>query len=150
MSSLSSALRWGLGALIAEALVYILFGGKPFYLNLATIIAIYAVLALGLGVLAGMTGQLSMGHGALFGVGAYVTTYMVTVAGVPFWLALAGAVLATALCGAVMGVISLRFEGIYFAIVTFAFSALVVTVLQNWRAATGAPMACRPTSIHRR
>ena len=51
MSSLSSAMRWCVGALIAEALIYILFGGKPFYLNLATIIAIYAVLALGLGVL---------------------------------------------------------------------------------------------------
>jgi branched-chain amino acid transport system permease protein len=119
---------------IALALVFAF--PNAYVVNLATIICIYAIVSLGLGVLCGLAGQMSMGHAALFGIGAYVTAVAVA-QGLGFWPALAIAVLAAALCGFVMGLVSLRFGGIYFAIVTFAFSAVVASVFSSWRSLTG-------------
>ena len=129
---------WGTLAALAIAGVLVLLAADNVYLvNLATIAAIYAILSLGLGVLCGMAGQMSMGHGALFGIGAYITAYLVTTAGLPFWPAIALAVVGTALSGVLMGLVALRFEGIYFAVVTFAFSAVVMSAMENWRTVTG-------------
>lgn len=119
------------------AVAFALSFRDTYLLNMATIVCIYGILALGLGLLAGLTGQMAMGHGALFGIGAYVTAYLVAKSGMPFWIALGCAVVATTLAGILMGVVSLRFEGIYFAIVTFASSAVVLSALQNWRSVTG-------------
>lgn len=128
---------WGVVALILACAVFLPLVGSPYVVNLATIIAIYGMLAFGLGVLVCMTGQLSMGHGALFGLGAYATAYLVAEAGMGFWPAIFCAAAITAVAGAFIGAVSLRFEGIFFAIVTFAFSALISSALVNMRSITG-------------
>ncbi len=130
-------LKGTLAALALAGVLVCLAGNDAYLVNLATVAAIYGILSLGLGVLCGIAGQMSMGHGALFGIGAYLTAYLVTTIGLPFWPALGLAAIGTAICGALMGVVSLRFEGIYFAIVTFAFSAVVVSAFENWRTVTG-------------
>ena len=97
---------------------------------------IYAVVGLGLMLLAGFTGQFSIGHAAFLGVGAY-TQAVLTNAGWPFPLALACAAGLSGIVGIVIGVPALRVKGIYLGIATLAFGFIVEEVMARWESVTG-------------
>ena len=81
----------------------------------------YAIVALSLNVLLGYTGQISLGHAAFVGIGAFMSAYMVTAQGQSFWI---GVLAATAIGGAqalVLGGVSLRIRGLYFALITLSY-----------------------------
>ncbi|MCX7829024.1 MAG: hypothetical protein N2315_07460, partial [Thermanaerothrix sp.] len=75
---------------------------SDYAISVATMIAIQAIAALGLNVIVGYAGQISLGHAAFFGIGAY-TCAMLTTNGVSFWLALPAVLLAAGVIGAVLG-----------------------------------------------
>ncbi len=104
--------------------------------SLALVAAVFAVLAISLDLVAGMLGLYSLGQGGFFAIGAYFTTILATQYDVGvFWLL--PAVLAVAgLTGAMIGAMSLRVSGLYFAITTFVFT-LVLTVLATDLSITG-------------
>ncbi len=116
------------------ALVPPLLGG--FALYIATIVAIFAIAALGLQIMVGLAGQLSLGHAAFLGVGAYTSVLLQKLYGVPFLAAVAIATLASALVGLLMGQL-VRLSGIYFKIATFGFGIIVYQLLSNWSSVTG-------------
>ncbi|HEX7124747.1 MAG TPA: branched-chain amino acid ABC transporter permease [Thermodesulfobacteriota bacterium] len=91
---------------------------------LASLVGIFVIGTLGLNLLTGSTGQISLGHGAFMGVGAYATGILAG-AGLPFWLALPLAGLATAAVGVVFGIPSLRVKGLYLALATLAAQVLL-------------------------
>jgi branched-chain amino acid transport system permease protein len=123
------------GALLALLLVSPwLF--DEYWLAQLTQVLIYSVVGLGLMLLAGFTGQFSLGHGAFLGVGAY-TQAVLTSAGIPFPLALVGAGALSALVGVVVGLPALRVKGIYLGIATLAFGFIVEEVFARWESATG-------------
>ena len=95
-----------------------------YWLAQLTFILIYAIAGLGLMLLAGFTGQFSLGHAAFLGVGAY-TQAVFTNMGVPFPLALALAAGISAAVGVVVGLPALRVKGIYLGIATMAFGFIV-------------------------
>ncbi len=100
------------------------------------LVLIYAIAGLGLMLLAGFTGQFSLGHAAFLGVGAYAQAYL-TQAGVPFVLALALSGMLSALMGVVVGLPALRLKGIYLGMATLSFGFIIEEVFARWESVTG-------------
>ncbi len=109
---------------------------SEYWLAQITFILIYGIAGLGLMLLAGYTGQFSLGHAAFLGVGAYAQAVL-TNAGWPFPLAMACSALLAAAVGVVVGLPALRVKGIYLAIATLAFGFIVEEVLARWESVTG-------------
>jgi len=107
-----------------------------YWLAQLTFVLIYAIVGLGLMLLAGFTGLFSLGHAAFLGVGAY-TQGVLTQAGVPFPIALAMAGALSAAVGMVVGLPALRVKGIYLGIATLAFGFIVEEVFARWESVTG-------------
>jgi branched-chain amino acid transport system permease protein len=99
-------------------------------------IGIYSIVGLGLMLLVGFTGQISLGHAAFLAVGAY-TEALLAAAGWPFWLSLPCAALLSAAVGIVVGLPALRLKGIYLAIATLAFGVIVEEIAARWESLTG-------------
>ena len=123
------------GLLLAVLLV-IPYALGEFYVGELGGVFIFAIAGVGLMLLVGYTGLISLGNAAFLGIGAYTNSILLA-QGVPFWLTLPAAGLFTALFGAAIGLPTLRMSGLYLAIATLAFGSIVGTVLQKWDAVTG-------------
>ncbi len=105
--------------------------------SIMTKVVIYALFAMGLNITFGYAGLLSLGHAAFFGTGGYTAGILVTKLGVTsFWPVVVAAVVVTVIIAAVFGVIALRVSGIYFLLLTFALSMLLMSVAIKWDALT--------------
>ncbi len=124
-------------SLLLVAAVALPFGTSRYYVQMACVAMVYAILAQGYDILLGWAGQLSLSHAALFGVGAYAQALLTTRAGVAFWPSLAMAVLITWVAALVVGIPTLRLKGHYLAMGTLAFGLSVALVLSRWREVTG-------------
>lgn len=107
-----------------------------YWLAQLTFVLIYGIVGLGLMLLAGYTGQFSIGHAAFLGVGAYAQGVLTNL-GVPFPLAMACAALLAAVVGVVVGLPALRVKGIYLGIATLAFGFIVEEGFARWESVTG-------------
>lgn len=124
-----------LGGLLA-ALVAFPFVADLYWLYLACLVAINMIAVIGLNVLTGYTGQVSLGQAAFMGVGAYTVAWLENHTGSPFPVnLLAGALLATA-AGLIAGLPSLRVKGLYLAIATIAASFILLFIFKNWESVT--------------
>ncbi len=125
LERLPRSLRFTLG-LGALALAVFPFVGSDFYLGLVTRMMIMAIFAMSLDVLQGVTGLVSLGHAAYFGLAGYVLAFVSPEAsGASIWWSLPLAVGASALAAAVIGFFVVRTHGIYFIMVTMAFAQMV-------------------------
>lgn len=104
---------------------------SSYYLPLITTIVIYSILVLGLDIVFGYTGEVSIGHAALFGVGAYTAGLLSLHFGLSFWWALPAGIIVTALFGALLALPALKVTGPYLAMVTLAFGTIVVTLINE-------------------
>src|SRR3954470_17062445 len=102
-------------------------------------IAYYTIAAIGLNVLVGYQGQVSLGHGGLFAIGAYASALLTTRLDLPVWIAILAASLTAGLVGALLALPTLRAKGPYLAMVTIAFSVVVFIVAQSWIDLTTGP-----------
>jgi branched-chain amino acid transport system permease protein len=109
---------------------------NPYVLYVTTIAFIYVLLAVGLNLLLGYAGQFAFANAALFGVGAYATGLLELKLGWPFWLALPGGAVFTALVGVLVALPALRLSGLYLALATMAFAQFTQWVLLNWESVT--------------
>jgi branched-chain amino acid transport system permease protein len=126
----------GVAAFLAFLLVWpFLVKGEYLWVTLQILIAVIG--AVGLNILTGFTGQISLGQGAFFGVGAYTTAYVTTKLGLSFWIGVPAAGLVTALSGMVFGIPSLRLKGLYLAIATLASQFILEWVFLRWEPVTG-------------
>jgi ABC-type branched-subunit amino acid transport system permease subunit len=107
------------------------FVTSSYYLPLITTIIIYSILVLGLDIVFGYTGEVSIGHAALFGVGAYTAGMLSMHFGLGFWWALPAAIIITAIFGALLALPALKVTGPYLAMVTLAFGTIVVTLINE-------------------
>ena len=110
---------------------------SPYVLYILNTIGIYAIAALGLNLLIGFTGQISLGHGAFFGVGAYAAAVLTTRVGCPYWAALPLAGCVTAAVGMVFGIPSVRLKHLYLTIATLAGQFIIEYILVQWDGLTG-------------
>jgi ABC-type branched-subunit amino acid transport system ATPase component/ABC-type branched-subunit amino acid transport system permease subunit len=112
----------------------------PFFILVLQSLAYLFIVALGLDILVGWTGQISLGHAGLYAIGAYTSALLATRAGWPFWItAPIGAVLA-GVAGALLAVPSLRAKGPYLAMVTLAFGFMMEVTSNRWQGLTNGPM----------
>lgn len=117
------------------------FFAAEYYLSIVNLILIASVGAIGLNILVGNTGQVSIGHGAFMSVGAYTAANLIVRFGMPWWVAIpAGGVMA-ALVGAVVGIPSLRIRGIYLVISTLAAQLIIEWVINHVPAISGGTQA---------
>ncbi len=108
-----------------------------YYLTVGNFIGIYAIVAIGLALLLGYAGQVSMAQAAFFGIGAYTSAVLTTLTGLSPWLALLlGALLAAGLAG-IIGIPLLKLEGHVLAVATMALSIVIYTLFVEWATLTG-------------
>lgn len=101
----------------------------PTYQQLATEIVIFAIFAMGYNVLQGYTGIVSFGHALFLGIGAYTSGVLLLRVGPSLPLAMAGAIILTVLVAAVVGTLSIKRQGVYFAMISLAFAQMAYTAV---------------------
>lgn len=109
---------------------------NEYVLYMANLIGIAIIGALGLNLLTGFTGQISLGHAAFIGVGAYTSAILITRVGISFWWTIPLAGLMAAIAGVIIGIPSLRIKGLYLAIATIAAQFILEYVFMNWDSMT--------------
>ena len=131
-----------------------LWMGNPYVLHVLVVTGIFIVAAISLNLLLGYAGQLSLGHVAFFGIGAYASALVslgfsvhltpetvLAMAPKPVWCGILAAVLASGACGWFIGRLSFKVRGAYFVIVSISFAEVVRLVALNWVELTQGPMA---------
>lgn len=137
MNHITSRVRFAISVII-----FALIGTSGLLLNdyvlyVMTLAVIFAILSLGLAVLLGYTGYLSLAQGAFFGVGAYSSAILTTKTEWSFWIALPASTLLAAIVGFVVGLIVFRTRGLYFAIVTLGVGLVSYGLFVSARGITG-------------
>ena len=130
----------GRGLLAAALLTLPFWLADPYYLHIAIMAGIFAVLALSLNLLLGYTGQLSLGHAAFFGIGAYTSALLTLKREWSFWPALIAAIALAAAAGWLIGRLALKLRGAYFVLVTISFAGVISLVSVNWIELTNGPL----------
>ena len=130
----------GVVAVAAAALALPLVLPGPYHRHVLVLAGLFTLMALGFDLVLGYLGELSLGHAAFFGIGAYTTALLTRHFGMPFPLDLLLAGLFTGIFGLLIGAPSLRLRGPYFAIVTFGFAEILHLVALNWTSLTRGPM----------
>ena len=113
---------------------------NPYHLHTLIMAGIFAVLALSLNLLLGYTGQLSLGHAAFFGIGAYATGLLTVKLEWSAWIGLLAAIVLPAVAGYVIGRLALKLRGAYFVLLTISFAGCVSLVSVNWMDLTNGPL----------
>src|SRR5450631_1330633 len=138
--------QWGLGiaSIAALALFPVAVGGNPYYIHLAETILIYAILLFGLDIVVGYTGEVSLGHAALFGIGSYTAGIFFFKLGVPYVMVVViASIMITAMFGAILALPALRVTGPYLAMVTLAFGTIVQILINEMTFLTEGPLGIK-------
>jgi branched-chain amino acid transport system permease protein len=115
--------------LAAALLPVVLF--SDYHLFQMTMVVVYAIAILGLAILTGFNGQISLGHGAFYAIGAYVTAILMSGYDVPYWATLPVSAIVCAAVGFLIGLPALRLGGLYLALTTFALAVAVPQLLKH-------------------
>jgi branched-chain amino acid transport system permease protein len=129
--------EWIRLALVIVVVVAAPFILSPFWLTVANQIGIAIIGAVGLNILVGHAGLISLGHGAFLGVGAYTSAILVTRLEAPAIVAIVVAVAVTTVVGTFFGLPSLRLKGLYLAMATLAAQFILLFAFRNWEFVTG-------------
>ena len=116
---------------------------NPYYIHLVETIMIYAIVLFGLDIVVGYTGQVSLGHAGLFGIGAYAAGVLVMKLGAPLWATLPAAIAVTAAFGALLALPALRVTGPYLAMVTLAFGTIIQILINEMTFLTEGPLGIK-------
>jgi branched-chain amino acid transport system permease protein len=104
---------------------------KSYHTFQATLVLVYAIALLGLNILTGYNGQISLGHGAFYAIGAYCAAILMDQAGLPYWATIPIAATVCLLIGFLFGLPALRLEGLYLALATFALGVSMPPILKS-------------------
>ncbi len=129
----------GLGLLAAAPLLT----SNPYYVHMIGTIMIYAILLYGLDIVVGYTGQVSLGHSGLFGVGSYTAGVLFLKFGAPLWLIIPASIVVTAGFGALLALPALRVTGPYLAMVTLAFGTIIQILINEMTFLTEGPLGIK-------
>jgi branched-chain amino acid transport system permease protein len=137
--------KYALAAFVGFILLCLvpIFTSNPYYIHLVETIMIYAILLFGLDIVVGYTGQVSLGHAGLFGIGAYTAGVLFLKVGAPFWIIVPACIAVTALFGAILALPALRVSGPYLAMVTLAFGTIIQILINEMTFPTEGPMGLK-------
>ncbi len=128
---------------IAALLLFPVGIHNPYYIHLLETIMIYAIVLFGLDIVVGYTGQVSLGHSGLFGIGAYTAGVLVFKLAAPLWITIPAAILFTAGFGALLALPALRVSGPYLAMVTLAFGTIIQILINEMSFLTEGPLGIK-------
>jgi len=112
---------------------------EPYRLFLATLVCIYVVIVIGLNIVMGYSGQISIAQAAFMGIGAYTTAILMDRFGIHLLLALLVSVVFTTVLGFIVGLPALRIAGHYLALATLAFQLIIENIIFSWDSVTNGP-----------
>jgi branched-chain amino acid transport system permease protein len=153
---MGSQVKYLPAGLLALALVFPAIAPNDYYVTVISVAFINAIAALGLNLMVGYTGQLNLAHAAFMAIGAYTVGILTVDHGAPFWLAFALAGLFATAIGFLVGLISLRLKGHYFAVFTLCVGFIMFLIIEKWDSLTHgvvgimdvpAPVALGPISF---
>ena len=119
-------------AVALAAIVWLVMRADGYQLFVIALVGLTAIVGIGLNVLLGLTGQISLGHVAFYAIGAYTVGILTTRTALGFWLALPLATLIAGVAGALLAIPALRVRGPYLAMVTIAFGFVVEQGAAEW------------------
>lgn len=128
---MNDKLKFVLISVAIMAAAVLLFGSETFLIAIFSRVLTVAIAAMGFNLLLGVTGQISIGHGAFMAIGAYTTAVLSTKLGLPFVVSIIPVILFSALLGIVIGLPALRLKGFYLAIATLAFGVVVEQLIAS-------------------
>ena len=128
---MNDKLKFVLISVASMAAAVLLFGSETFLIAIFSRVLTVAIAAMGFNLLLGVTGQISIGHGAFMAIGAYTTAVLSTKLGLPFVVSIIPVILFSALLGIVIGLPALRLKGFYLAIATLAFGVVVEQLIAS-------------------
>jgi len=134
---------WSVAALLAALALFPVLVPNPYYVHLVETILIYAILLFGLDIVVGYTGQVSLGHAGLFGVGSYTAGVAFFKLGLSIFAAVPAAIGVTALFGAILALPALRVTGPYLAMVTLAFGTIIQILINEMTFITEGPIGLK-------
>lgn len=129
----------GLGLFVVAFPVVRYSSAVSHYLDIMVFIGLTSMITMGLSLLLGYAGQISLGHAAFYGIGAYTSGILTAKLGVNPWAAIPAGVLLSALVAFVVGAPSLRLRGHYLAMATLGFGQIVFIVFNEWVSLTDGP-----------
>jgi branched-chain amino acid transport system permease protein len=135
-----SSRKWiSLAALAMGVMALPVFITKGYYLLVLNVIAVNALVVLGLNLLIGFAGQISLGHGAFFGIGAYLSAILTATCKLPPWPTLLLVMVLTFIVAYIIGIPTLRLEGHYLVMATLGFNIIVSILMVQMESLTGGP-----------
>jgi branched-chain amino acid transport system permease protein len=137
---MSKSRYFGVAAGVLALALLPLLGLGGYINHLLVLWMLFALMAISLNLIIGYLGELSFGHAAFFGIGAYTSAMLSVYLQVPFWIGLLAAPLVAGAFGLVIGFVSLRVKGPQFAILTLGFGAILHSVVINWMEVTNGPL----------
>jgi branched-chain amino acid transport system permease protein len=147
--TLSSPALWRALGVLALVLFPLLARHSPFLVNLAIFVGIYYIVCIGLSLIFGLAGQLSLAQAAFYGIGAYASAIVTTRLGLPVLAGFAVAIALTGVVGFVLAAPILRLRDVYLAMATLAFGNIVVVVIEQevWLTGGGTGMINLPAPV---
>jgi ABC-type branched-subunit amino acid transport system ATPase component/ABC-type branched-subunit amino acid transport system permease subunit len=142
MTLRSNSFTWGTLIWILAVLTPLVFQ-NPYYIHLIETIMIYSILLFGLDIVVGYTGQVSLGHAGLFGIGAYTAGVMTLKLSASAWLVFPCSIAVTACFGALLALPALRVSGPYLAMVTLAFGTIIQILINEMTFLTEGPLGVK-------
>ena len=137
-------LLWLVAGVLAAAIIPSTIR-SPYYLDVLSYAVVLAIYALGVAVVFGQLGYATFGHAAFFGIGAYTAGLLVAKGGFNYWSIVALSIVPGAALGALLGLVSARLSGAYFAIATLTVAELLGLIAGNWDELTRGPMGTMVT-----
>ena len=129
-----------IGLVVLGAVLPLLLDPRGYWIRVLTLTLLFAAMAQAWNIVGGLANQVSLGHAAFFGIGAYASTILLVTYGLSPWIGLAiGAVLAS-VAALVIAVPTMRLRGHYFALATLAFGEVMRVVANTWASLTGGPV----------
>ena len=111
-----------------------------YLIHLAILFSIYAMLGVGLNLVVGYTGLLSVTHAAFYGIGAYATAILLTKTGAGFFASIILGMIVAIAVSFLIGIVLSKFKGDYYALGTFGFNTIVFAIFLNWQSLTRGPL----------
>lgn len=132
------AFAWS--AAIALIVIAPLVLDNSYWRSILTVVALNTMLAASLNLILGYAGQLQLGQSAFYGIGAYISTLLVKLAGIGFWPAVLGGTLGAGLAGVFLAMFAVRLRGHYLGIASLGFALITYEVLMSWVDLTQGPL----------
>jgi branched-chain amino acid transport system permease protein len=129
--------KWSLLLFILILFYPIIVGGSNYYIIIVNMVAIYAIASLGLNLLTGYGGQVSVGHAGFLSIGAYSAAIFSTKLGIPFWVALPLSGVVSGIIGFLIGIPAVRLKGHFLAVATLGFGVSIPLIAMKWDKLTG-------------